>query len=155
MNIVVGNANVTKLIQNNTVARVIGEQLFPGLLYRGLAYREPWEAAVGQTMDFPMPGLFRVDTTPREPGVSKGKLVQDYERFRITMRSWGEETQVHMPSNYVTATSVYLEKLKALMDRSAAVGVRIKAVETEVTEIREERDSIQDGLEELYDELLP
>ena len=49
MNIIVGNANVTKLIQSNTLARQIGEQLFPAMLYRGLAFREPWEGAVGQT----------------------------------------------------------------------------------------------------------
>lgn len=114
MNIIVGNANVTKLIQNNTVARVIGEQLFPGLMFRAAAYREEWEANVGQTMDFPMPGLFAVDTRPRTPGVAKANLQQDYERYRATMRPYGEQTQVHMPSNYVTSTSVYLEKLKAL-----------------------------------------
>ena len=114
MNIIVGNANVTKLLQNDTISRVIGEALFPGLMFRAAAYREPWEAAVGQTMDFPMPGLFAVDTRPRTPGVAKTKLTQDFERYRATMRPYGEETEVHMPSNYVTATSLYLEKLQKL-----------------------------------------
>ena len=114
MNIVVGNANITKLIQNNTVARKVGEQLFPGLMFRAAAWREEWEGHVGQTMDFIMPGLFEPNPTPRTPGVSRPKLQQDYERYRATVRSYGDETQVHMPSNYVTATSAYLEKMTAL-----------------------------------------
>jgi hypothetical protein len=114
MNIVIGNANVTKLIQTNTVAREIGEALFPGLLFRAAAHRELWEAAAGQTMDFLVPGLMAPDPTPRTPGVTKPYLTQDYERYRATLRPYGNPTQVNMPNNYVTATSLYLAKMHAL-----------------------------------------
>lgn len=114
MNIIVGNANVSKLIQTGTLARMIGEQLFPGLLYRGVAHREPWEGAVGQTMDFLMPGLFEVNTKPRTPGVARPPKVLDYERYRATVNPYGDEAKAHMPTNYATAVSTYLQQMKAL-----------------------------------------
>ena len=121
MNIIVGNANVTKLIQTGTLARMIGEQLFPALLYRGIAHREPWEGAVGQTMDFLMPGLFDVDVTPRTPGVSRPKKTLDYERYRATVRPYGDECQAHMPTNYVASVSTYMQQMKALGLNAAQV----------------------------------
>lgn len=114
MNIIVGNANVTKLLQNNTVSRQIGEALFPGLLYRGIASREEWEGAVGQTMDFLMPGLFPVDVKPRVPGVSGTPMQLDYERYRASVKPYGREAQAHMPTNFVTAVSTYLEQMHKL-----------------------------------------
>ena len=114
MNIVVGNANVTKLIQTGTLARMIGQQLYPALLYRGIAYREPWEGAVGQTMDFLVPGLFEVDTRPRQPGVAKPPRQLDYERYQATVEQYGEGADVHMPTNYVTSVSTYVQQMKAL-----------------------------------------
>jgi len=110
MNILIGNANLDKIIQDRTIARSIGEALFPGLLFRAAAHRERWEARAGQTMEFLNPGLFRARTKPRNPAVEPGFAQLDYEKYKATMNLYGDKTQVHMPSNYVTAISPYLEK---------------------------------------------
>lgn len=114
MNITVGNANVTKLIQTGTLARSIGEALYPGLLYRGIAHRELWEGGVGQTMDFLMPGLFPPNTKPRKPGVARPPQVLDYERYQASVEPYGDEAKAHMPTNYITAVSSYMQQMKAL-----------------------------------------
>ena len=110
MNITIGNANLDKIIQDRTIARSIGEALFPGLLFRAAAHRERWEASAGQTMEFINPGLFSPRTAPRQPGVQPPLAQLDYEKYKATMNLYGDNTQVHMPSNYVTAISPYLEK---------------------------------------------
>lgn len=114
MNIVIGSANVDKILQNGTVSKEVGDQLYQALLYRAGAKREPWEGAVNQLMDFIVPGLFEVDTTPRTPGVTPAYQVLDYERYQARAKQYGKPTRVHMPSNYVASTSTYLEQQRAL-----------------------------------------
>lgn len=114
MTITIDATGVAQLLQPFTLARLMGEALFPLLLFRAGVIREPWEAAAGQTMSFPTPGLIPPDTTERTPGITPGFKTQEYEHYQATCGSLGFPISIHMPSNWATASPLLYNKLKGL-----------------------------------------
>ena len=114
MTILLGNSDITQIVQTGLLSRSIGQRLFPALLWRAAAYREPWEAAAGQSMTFTNPGLMDPDTDPRTPGVAPAFQDIEYEKYTATMKTYGWPTSVHMPSSAVAITSDFYQKLQAM-----------------------------------------
>jgi hypothetical protein len=114
MSLILGNANVEKLLQENIMARVLGDALFPPLLFRSAATREPWEGHAGQTMTFVNPGLYDPDTTPRTPGVSPSFRTRDFEKYTATAQQYGWPIQIHMPSAFAVIGSKFFDDLKGM-----------------------------------------
>lgn len=114
MTLILGNANTEKLLQENILARVLGDALFPPLIFRAAATREPWEGGFGQTMTFVNPGLYDPDTTPRTPGVTPAFKTRDFEKYTATANSYGWPIQVHMPSGWATISSKFFDDMKGM-----------------------------------------
>ena len=102
------------IIQDNTLARLFHDTLYPELQFRSEAMHEKWEAQVGDQQVFTKPSLLTVDTEPLEPGVDPQPENEAFEQWRVKAAQYGKASDVNMPSSRTALDSLFMRKLKSL-----------------------------------------
>lgn len=107
-------AQISTLIQDNTLERVFHDALFPRLLYRSEAMPEVWQANLGESMLFTRAGLIPVKTKPLTPGQDPTPSTYQTEQWRAEAAQHGDSVDTHMPTSYVTLASLFLRNTVSL-----------------------------------------
>ena len=107
-------AQVQAIIQDNTLARVFHDALFPELLYRMEAAPDKWEAQLGQREIITRSGLFGVDTDPVNPGDDPLPENEAFEQWEVLAAQHGKSTDVNMAVSRTTLANLFLRKAKNL-----------------------------------------
>lgn len=135
-------SQITNLIQDRTLERVIHDSLFPNLVFRGEASPDLWMANIGDTAVFTRTGLMPVTIEPLIPGQDPTPGTYETEQWEAQAKQLGNTIPTHMPSNYVTLASIFIRNTQQLglnaaqsMDRLArnALFVPYLAGETMLT----------------------
>jgi hypothetical protein len=114
MSIIPAFGSIESVIQNDTLARVIHEALYPQTLYRSMAIPEVWPAGEGQTVLFSKKSLIPPNTRSRVPGKTNDPATVTYEHWRGTLRKKGDYIPTDMPSSGIAITSTWWENFHAL-----------------------------------------
>lgn len=107
-------SQITNLIQDRTLQRVIHDALFPNLVFRGEASPELWVANIGDTQVFTRRGLMPVVIDPLVPGQDPTPGSYETEQWECQAKQLGNTIPTHMPSSYVTLASLFISNTQAL-----------------------------------------
>lgn len=107
-------AQIATIIQDNTLARVFHDALYPELLYRAEAASEKWDAQIGERQIITRSGLFGVDTKPITPGVDPLPENEAFEQWDVLAAQYGKSSDVNMAVSRTTLASLFLRKTKNL-----------------------------------------
>jgi hypothetical protein len=102
------------LVQDNTLARIFHDALYPELLYRMEAVPDKWAANLGQREIQTRSGLFGVDTDPVDAGADPLPENEAFEQWEVTAAQHGKSTDVNMSVSRTTLNSLFLRKAKNL-----------------------------------------
>lgn len=102
------------IVQDNTLARIFHDALFPELLYRMEAVADRWDANIGERQIQTRSGLFGVDTDPVDAGADPLPENEAFEQWDVTAQQHGKSTDVNMSVSRTTLASLFLRKAKNL-----------------------------------------
>ena len=102
------------IIQDNTLARLFHDTLYPELQFRSEALPEKWEAQAGDQQTFTKPSLLTVDTDPLEPGQDPQPENESFEQWKVKAAQYGKASDVNMPTSRTALDSLFMRKLKSL-----------------------------------------
>lgn len=102
------------IVQDNTLARMFHDSLYPQLLYRMEAYPEKWDAGQGDTKLFTRASLLTTDTDPLDPGLDPSPENENFEQWRVTANQYAKTTDVNMLVSRSTLANLFLRKAKTL-----------------------------------------
>lgn len=102
------------IVQDNTLARMFHDALFPELLYRMEATPERWEANLGDRQVFTRSSLLAVDTEPLEAGTDPLPENEAFEQWVVQAAQHGKSTDVNMPTSRTALNSLFARKTKNL-----------------------------------------
>lgn len=125
MSLLALNSNLDKIVQTFTLARYLGDALFPAMLFRASATREEVNAGEGPTIVGTTRALAEPNIKPRRPGVPRPFIVPDFEHYIVTLDKWGDPVAIDMPSNFVTITPSFWESQHTLALQAAATMNRL------------------------------
>lgn len=108
------SAPLQAIVQDNTLARVFHDALFPELLYRMEAAPDRWNAQIGDREIITRSGLFGVDTQPIIAGADPLPENEAFEQWEVLAGQHTKSTDVNMAVSRTTLANLFLRKAKNL-----------------------------------------
>lgn len=112
--VILQNAEVRAIVQENLLERAFHDALFPNLLFRGECSPVPWPAGIGDTQIFSAPGLMDVDMRPLRPGEDPAPITYPVEQWTAQLNQYAGTTDTHMPTSMVAIANLFLRNAHQL-----------------------------------------
>lgn len=112
--IIPGVPQLEPILQDNTLAKIIEDALYPNQLYRMEAAPEKWDAGLGETKIWSRSGLLTIPEDPLAAGTDPLPENEAFEQWETTAQQWGKATDVNMQVSRATIVSHFLRKARNL-----------------------------------------
>jgi hypothetical protein len=112
--VILQNAEVRAVVQENLLERAFHDALFPYMLFRGEVSPVVWPAGVGDSQIFSAPGLMPVSCQPTRPGEDPAPQTYPLEQWTAQLNQYTGSVDTHMPTSMVAIANLFMRNAHQL-----------------------------------------